>query len=431
MSLRFLLKVLRFLAILAILVGCAFQSWGVTREHFEYRTSSAIAIREDPGEIVKAPAVVLCVRFDKVSLVETRIGRLFSGNHDYLHDRNDTWGLIKLWSQVFPPGKRFDHTTTKFLKGNKYCLFLKVQEQFSMAEVTGPLILSLPVFFRANFTVDPLHSNYTYRVFDRRCNPKPIYFQVMEDWHSVYYSRNRYVVRFMCTRLIKSYLLYLSYAVSVNVKLPPPYDTNCLDYRGNGPYLSSHHCFDECLKRETEELNIVPGLTVIERKRYLTSNADIAPARIMEDEMALTNLLKVKSSPEKLLQTYEVLRSRWRVIKKSCRESCAKPDCRMERYTPRVTYFEAGPEIGNDTFLAFFDAGLRTSDQPMLIVTTIPKQGLVDYLVYMCSGLSFWLGFCPLALADKGYARLQHWLKVRRERGRRKSRRSVRGVLHV
>lgn len=42
---------------------------------------------------------------------------------------------------------------------------------------------------------------------------------------------------------------------------------------------------------------------------------------------------------------------------------------------------------------------LRMSDQPILYVNSAPMQHLIDYIVYMCSGLSFWLGFCPLTIA--------------------------------
>ena len=40
-------------------------------------------------------------------------------------------------------------------------------------------------------------------------------------------------------------------------------------------------------------------------------------------------------------------------------------------------------------------------------MSTIPKQNLLEYIIYILSSLSFWLGFCPLAIADTIMKKLQ------------------------
>src|SRR5205814_567589 len=101
----------------------------------------------------------------------------------------------------------------------------------------------------------------------------------------------------------------------------------------------------------------------------------------------------------------------------ACRQSCNRPDCLSERITPQISFFEGGPIKDNATQLAQIMIRLRPSHQPILRVSWIAKQNLLDYIVYMCSGLSFWLGFCPLKVV--------HWMDDRaRNKGQKTTKRT-------
>src|SRR5438067_781933 len=90
---------LKFVTILSILVGCAFQSCGVMVQYFKYQTMRMISIRDYPEEEIAAPGVVVCTRFDIDPSIESKIGQLFTG--DYFNDKNDSWRIEGLWGKVF------------------------------------------------------------------------------------------------------------------------------------------------------------------------------------------------------------------------------------------------------------------------------------------------------------------------------------------
>lgn len=401
------IKVVRFLSVLAILAGLMFLSWKVTTEYFQYKTATRISIQDYPDEVV-APAVVFCVRFDVDPTVEHRVGRFFTD--DYFNDGNDTWRILKLWSQIYPPGRKLEYVTRKYFMGNRYCISVRVLEQFEIEEVTSPKIPSLPNFYQFVVTTEPLHSKFAFFSLEKRCNPKTVYFRVIGDHSTVANPRNKYDDIQLCSTAVASYETHLSYSSSILVRLPPPYDTNCLDYRKtSGHSISRHDCYDECLKEQTLASNLVPG--IIDRKRYLRSKMTIAPPNIIEDRDKINFLITNKSLPQDVLQSYRTVNERWQAIKKFCKISCQLRDCFSERITSDVATNVAGLEQLNDTLMSKVTVILRTSNQPILHVTFVPRQILIDYIVYMCSNLSFWLGFCPLTVLHNIDERLRQWLE--------------------
>lgn len=415
------LKSYKFLATLSIFVGCAFQSVTVMIEYFTYRTSTIISVQDYPEEHVRAPSVVLCFRFDIDPSVQSKVGQLFSG--DYLNDRNDTWKVLSMEGKV-APGERLKYLIRKYIINNKYCMFVRVKNHFRMEEVMSPRFRTLPYFYKFSISTTPLYSNYSFiRVqvdgSKRSMTWKPIYFQVVSDESTMSNSRNRFIVRDIQSSGIDLYRTRLTYLLSINHRLPPPYDSNCFDYGRDGHFMSSHHCYDVCLKRATKKWNIVPGMTIIDRKSYQNSNMDIAPSNIIEDDKRMKVLISNRSLNDKLLDTYQVVHSQWREIKDNCHLSCKRTDCLSDRITPQISYFEASPRV--DTMLSTIMVRVRPSDQPIVRVTWVPTKNLIDCIVYMCSGLSFWLGFCPLNVVSRLDGRLREWLERKKSQRQRDS----------
>lgn len=389
------IKLTRFSAILFIVGGLVFFSWTVTIDYFEYKTSTTVAIRDYPEHNVVAPSSMFCVRFDIDPSAESKIGRIFAG--DYFNDRNDSWRITKLWSDVFPH-KELEYRTIKYFMGNKYCVFVDVKEKFTMEEVTSPSIGNLPAFYKFIITVEPAHSPNSHKVHEKQCNPKPVYFGIVSGQSSLPNVRNRIVGHEICMRTIRNYLFYLTYTVSINDKLPSPYDTNCYDYQ-NQNFLSSYDCYDQCLKSKTLEWNIISGTTFIDKVKYLNSQMDIFPSAYIEGKGKLEWLIKNKTLPNQLRDSYRTVHSKWHDFKRACRKFCQRPDCRSEKVIPRIAGCFEGPDGGNKTLPEVIII-LRTSNKPIIKVTWVPKQQLIDYIVYICSGISFWLGVCPLNLVN-------------------------------
>lgn len=389
-----------FIFFLAIVGGFTYQSWGVSREYFEYRTTPFVAIQDYPDKELTVPSIVMCMRFDIDPSTESKISKLLTGEKNYFNDNDDSWKLIN-WRARLTPGENLTHVTKKYILRNRYCVFIKVLNKFKMEEVTSPRYLTMSYFYRLNVSMTPIHSPNVFAVYAKsHCAPKPVYFQIVSGEESISNPRNPVVVRSMCTRTTPNYKVDLTYSSSINVRSPPPFDTNCLDYPKNGNFLSSHDCYEKCLKRKSLPWNIVPGMTVINSEEYKSSDADILPGDIAEEKLP-------DKLPAKLIDSYQVLQSNWKGIKESCRQSCYRPDCYTETITPIVTYFISGPTKNNRTVLSHTYNRLMTSDHPIAKVAYVPRQTLLDYIVYMCSGLSFWLGFCPLTMVTKFDKRLR------------------------
>src|SRR5437016_3982626 len=112
-----LMKMVWIICLLAIVSGFTFVSWGVSREYFEYRTSTHIAIKDYPEDSVKAPGVVVCFRvLFNLLKKDIKIGELFTGGEDYLNDKMDTWRVRKLWARI-PSNQQNVFVTKKYMVG--------------------------------------------------------------------------------------------------------------------------------------------------------------------------------------------------------------------------------------------------------------------------------------------------------------------------
>lgn len=418
---KWMMRIFRCLTVLAVLTGLALLSWRVTIEYFLYKTISVVTIRDYPEEVT-APAIVICARFKFDPRKAYKTEQLFTGQENFLKDWNDTWKVATVYSQVITD-KPLDFVSMKYLIGNKYCLFLQVKNLFKTEEVTSRRIGSLPNFFKADLTAQPFISKNIFLTpngrTDKRCRQIPQYIQILSDESTRSSTKNPFSSHNICTKTSPELSLHFTYTQSVSIRLPPPFETNCLDYRSVGEFLSSDDCLDECLKRQTFEYNIVPGDTVIDRSRYLHSKMDIAPPDIIEDSEMIKMLAMNSSIPKTLLTSFRNIHATWKDMKQLCRRKCIRPDCVSERITPQKAMVFSSQGKKNAT-LSVIHFTLKMSEQPLLYVTSAPKQHLLDYIVYMCSGLSFWLGFCPLTIAGQMQVKVVTYLRRRESRKRSK-----------
>src|SRR6185437_10959782 len=87
-------------------------------------------------------------------------------------------------------------------------------------------------------------------------------------------------------------------------------------------------------------------------------------------------------------------RERW----KFCNDSCGQADCVTETVVPHlISSLLLGDNYNKGPFKIFF-LRVYPSMEPVVIVTSWSKDAFIDFVVYILSCLSFWFGFCPLAL---------------------------------
>lgn len=399
---KILLGIVRLLLILSIFAGFLLLSWNVSKEYFEYRTSPIIAISEYPEQGVKAPAGVLCFRFDIDSFAEWNIGQLFSGDINYFNDQNDTWNVTKIYQVRIPPTKTPHLVTRKYIRGNKYCLFVKFLDDFLLEDLTSPRYDKIANFYIVDISVEPIFSNNAHP--DKivvNCHSKWVYFQVVADESTIPNWKSRVISNTICTQNFPYYQAFITYSSIVNVKKPSPYDTNCFDYTKGG-FLSSYDCYDRCLKNKTEEWGFVPDASIIYRHIhvYNRSNVHMARSSIFEDKNDLN-------------KSYPITSSMWKDMKDFCGKSCYRKDCVSEEISPYLALFQ--PRMQHDgANLSYIRMWMLTPHQPPIQVSAIPKHNFLAYIVYMSSSLSFWLGLCPLTLTENLVRRLQEYTKKKK-----------------
>lgn len=170
---------------------------------------------------------------------------------------------------------------------------------------------------------------------------------------------------------------YATYIMFSQQRLPPPYDSYCLNYQTTN-MVSRSLCLKNCITESTlKEFNLVPfssiGLEPI-NKRHIT-----------------TLYLYKNSTAENLLDQLE----------DQCKLKCFRMDCNntyfMTKLIPSLTSLERDG-------LSVVTTAPRSASY---IITNSPSSSLTEYLVYVSSCLGIWFGFSfmdlnPFSLKGRG-----------------------------
>lgn len=169
---------------------------------------------------------------------------------------------------------------------------------------------------------------------------------------------------------------YLSYDYTKSILLKPPYKTNCFDYKTVG--LDSHaHCYDNCVFYASIRNNIISLL--IHRRE----NLDYLPVRIMVSNYKCP----VRKTGDNVLfnNACDLM------IRTKCKVICKRNDCVKEIFEVKLE------EI---TSVLQSEANIKihiiAPNSLSTIITHIPNISLVDYITYLLSCFSFWVGLSPL-----------------------------------
>lgn len=406
-SVRLSFKLFRCFVYISVTTACVLQSWTTLMDYFKYATMTHAHFFEFYDKSTP-PGVVFCVGINDDALrQEFKIRNIFTGKN-ILNDADGAW-MAKLKASGVLEGQE-KVSWRKYIKDDKYCLHIRINNVFSRSRLRQPAhflpFVGIPFYYTADFSTQPIHSNSTPFRTEYDCRARVAYFQILSLETYIYSPDNPFAVKLVCTRKVMRLHVVLSALLSMTFKLPPPYDTNCLNYQKlvfkneKERILSPHHCYDKCVKNFTAEWNLIPDTTVIEREIYENSKIDIATMNVVADVRMLTNMTHQQHNTN-LMSRYFELQKRWEWIEKTCKDQCARASCVELKIVPSIFHFEEeGKTNDSNVLLSSIKVTARLSDTPVLSVTYKPKSNFLDFFVYITGSISFWLGVCPMDLTN-------------------------------
>lgn len=170
------------LVFLFVTAGFVFQSWEVMIEYFKFTTTTNIEIKDFPKKMTP-PMLVLCARMRATVFREQEtLSNIFSGPGNVLNDSNDAW---KVKSGVTPEGE-LNYTSRKYLTHSKYCMYVRVRNVFTRADLLSPRleskVLGLPYFYKVVWGTQPFFSYGTSNRTEMGCRARVAYFQVLSTF---------------------------------------------------------------------------------------------------------------------------------------------------------------------------------------------------------------------------------------------------------
>lgn len=190
------------------------------------------------------------------------------------------------------------------------------------------------------------------------------------------YIEELYFIQLLLGNNITSAFFFLSYVYTQITLMKPPYDTNCLNYKTVG--LDSHaHCFDNCVFYAESQNNVKSSIN------FIRTNSEYQPVRTMISDYNCSRHKLIKLSNDQCD----------RRIRNECTAICKRKDCFKEIFEVNIEdtlYFEQtnGP--------LRTEIHVNAPNSLSTIIVYMEQTSLIDYITYILSCLSFWLGLCPL-----------------------------------
>lgn len=157
-------------------------------------------------------------------------------------------------------------------------------------------------------------------------------------------------------------------------KLDPPY-TKCFDYEKYSNSINSKRCLGKCrAERLVKETGMFP------------------PEGMFEGNLSDNITVLIRG----VWWKNETIRQIKRIVDYECHLKCERGDpCKEEFYN--LNQFSSG-NYNYHPFAGVTEIRLFSSERPHITSTYKPLISLIDFIVYILSTLSFWLGMAPLTL---------------------------------
>lgn len=381
---------------ISVMSGLLFQVYHICEEYFAYPTITYITVH-DFLNLTVAPLTGVCIGFEKnTKIFRMTFKELFNENSTtYLEDSS-----IEDFSQrvyIINVRKSSLARLDRFIKGHQYCLTIfPIQE---IHHTRNNLLLSPD----SEFYLAHIKTDFFKRML-KRSNQTTAYINLAMASRKTGFEIPLRSLPFMNVRDIRrSETLYWSssYSLTIIKQQPPPYDTKCQGYKeDNGREESTQfECSNECIRRESATaFKKIPKFVLIDRERFKNSSLSIM-------EVKHWSLDEQSKDGRNLPMFTEIKR-----IREKCSQLCARPDCEIELVTPvpidktfstdKKKNKEEQRSSNQTSILEILEIMVKPSGQPLMIVASLPKLALLDFIVYVLSCISFWTGFCPLTLSN-------------------------------
>ncbi|KAI1287080.1 hypothetical protein HDE_10412 [Halotydeus destructor] len=349
-------------------LGLLWQSFYVSEQYFKFDTVTAL-YNLRPVELVP-PNVVTCfqkscvvpsmqVDYDREAKVQPTAGHLLRTSLDVGHvltkyavHSSSNYGFEKMFSEVNKFETPFQ--VSKCLKMDKICYTFKLSQRFKKFR-TSYLTNGFagPKFFYAHMNGTAFASKHcSYMIW--HLIPSN---QSLHGPSDSYTKHNRYIAN-RSGYAHRNYVT-IGYSAFKSILLSPPYRTNCANYEVFG-FESSGQCYDECLlKLSIERLQRVPFSVMVTNSS--TEYADVS------------RYDNYNSSFMEQLKRLEDI----------CSGKCQQRDCVKLNYAPVIMSKEQFKE-------PMFE--LYASNVPVLESYAKSTLPFVDFITYIVSCISFWLG---------------------------------------
>lgn len=158
-------------------------------------------------------------------------------------------------------------------------------------------------------------------------------------------------------------------------RLEYPYNTHCFDYTQVG-FQSQSHCISNCFeynyhKRFKKNANLIS----------VSSEQSPAPRKVMVGDFSSTSN-----------ESYSL------EISNHCLNQCNRQDCKKQFFSPSLK----SESIAENNIVRI---DVRIPSAPTTYIMYMPRMNLIDFVTYVLSYISFWLGWSPLGFLQDIYVK--------------------------
>lgn len=168
-------------------------------------------------------------------------------------------------------------------------------------------------------------------------------------------------------KLIHLGSLFICSTISLGViSLPPPYKTNCFDYKGSFKH-GKDDCIHNCMVKKTVDFSRKWPFSII-----TTARANVS--LITVDDMQNRTFSRIYNE-----------------INTLCAQQCSKEECISGSYLTNLLEVTVENDLG---------IRVLSSSEVSFNVILLPKLEIIEFIVYVFSCTGIWLGASVLKLQD-------------------------------
>lgn len=349
------------------LIGCGWQLWFISAQYFRYPMVTRVEIIDAPN----TPRASLSLEFDSYDFNEYLASKIDmnapSTTQADLFDH-----LIPLASITFPTvDGQFGYNVTKLL-GRRLQVTVDFEQNSSYSSTRDVRIAIDPDALAKQFFMPIVAHKFDSLIYDDRFEGGD-YLETMVTLEQDVILDDKGNTTVYRVPLIK--VEYDQYNINY---LKHPYETSCVDYATIN-YKSRLQCLNQC------QLEYV--IKVFNYSGHATLYFDD-----QRHAMRLPRLTQLKRRADfPPPDQFQKLRNQFDAIYEYCQSKCSRQDCRQEKFVIVRTLHQL------HNFLTII---YRKSHRPVLVTNYEGQFTTVDYVVYVLSTVSFWLGISPLPLLE-------------------------------